>query len=50
MNERKGKRFLRGSSAWLAALILLFAVLLISLLSAVTIGSTDIPEIGRAHV
>ena len=43
MNERKGKRFLRGSSAWLAALILLFAVLLISLLSAVTIGSTDIP-------
>ena len=41
---RNGKEgLLRSTPAWLATLVLLLAALALSLLVAVTIGSTDIP-------
>lgn len=41
---------LRGSPAWVTALFLLLAGLVLSLLAAVTIGSTDIPLTDVYHV
>ena len=48
---RNGKAgLLRSTPAWLAALVLLLAALALSLLVAVTIGSTDIPISDVYHV
>ena len=51
MAGRNGNEgLLRSTPAWLAALVLLLAALALSLLVAVTIGSTDIPISDVYHV
>lgn len=51
MAKRTGNEgLLQGTSAWVTALVLLLAGLVLSLLAAVTIGSTDIPLTDVYHV